>query len=79
MTDLVNTPTRGQFLFRRGLNAFIEEESEDKYTSDGFFPVRIGNIYATYRIVRKLGCGSYSTIWLAEDARSPLLPTLLMS
>ena len=47
------------------------EEGFDCYLSRGFHPVRLGDIYGHYKIVRKLGAGSYSTVWLAEDVRLP--------
>lgn len=47
----------------------LQDEFEDPklYVKGGFHPVRVGDIYSHYEIVRKLGCGSYSTVWLAED------------
>jgi hypothetical protein len=50
-----------------------EEESPINYTSQTrfhrFHPVRIGDIYNGYKVVRKLGYGTFSTAWLAEDLR----------
>ncbi|KAF2994836.1 hypothetical protein E8E13_003232 [Curvularia kusanoi] len=44
-------------------------ESFEGYCAGGYYPVRIGDQLCSsrYRIVHKLGHGSYSTIWLARD------------
>lgn len=49
---------------------FIEDvEDVSKYRPGGFHPTYIGDMLKDrrYRIVHKLGYGSYSTIWLALD------------
>jgi hypothetical protein len=55
-------------------------ESLLRCTHDGFHPVPPGDKYADghYKVIRKLGWESYSTIWLAEEIRqypknSPLI------
>lgn len=45
----------------------IDEETPRKYTEEGFLEVFVGQVYFHYKIVRKLGFGSYSTVWLAAD------------
>ncbi|ODQ64314.1 kinase-like protein [Nadsonia fulvescens var. elongata DSM 6958] len=47
-----------------------EEESEEDYRKGGYHPVRIGETYKNnrYIIVRKLGWGHFSTVWLAKDS-----------
>ena len=47
------------------------EDLED-YQKGGYHPVRIGDVYShgRYRIIHKLGFGSYSTVWLARDLLS---------
>ncbi|KAL9031245.1 MAG: hypothetical protein Q9196_000713 [Gyalolechia fulgens] len=44
-------------------------ENLEGYHHGGYHPVRIGDLYSDgrYRIVHKLGFGSYSTVWLALD------------
>ncbi|KAJ7630044.1 kinase-like domain-containing protein [Mycena polygramma] len=46
-------------------------EKPDCYGPGGLFPVRIGDLLgpapSRYRIVTKLGHGSYATVWLARD------------
>ncbi|KJZ76458.1 hypothetical protein HIM_04187 [Hirsutella minnesotensis 3608] len=43
-------------------------ENLDKYPEGGYHPIEIGNIlHDRYHIVDKLGCGGWSTVWLALD------------
>ncbi|GAA6006082.1 hypothetical protein JCM11491_002025 [Sporobolomyces phaffii] len=47
-----------------------EEEKLSDYEAGGYHPVRIGDVYGPagrYVIVRKLGWGHFSTVWLARD------------
>lgn len=45
------------------------EWAED-YHPGGYHPVHLGDIFNDqYRVIRKLGEGSYSTVWLARDLR----------
>jgi serine/threonine-protein kinase SRPK3 len=46
-------------------------EELEEYCLGGFHPVHLGDEYAEgrYRIVHKLGVGSYSTVWLARDSQ----------
>ena len=47
------------------------EDVEDLecYQPEGYHPVHIDDLYSNgrYRIIHKLGIGSYSTVWLARD------------
>ncbi|POR39226.1 Serine/threonine-protein kinase SRPK [Tolypocladium paradoxum] len=46
----------------------LYEESIDRYVPEGFHPVRIGEVYnSRYKVLRKLGWGEYSTVWLVQD------------
>jgi serine/threonine-protein kinase SRPK3 len=49
-------------------NTADEEDSED-YCKGGYHPVQIGEKYkdGKYTIVRKLGWGHFSTVWLSRD------------
>jgi serine/threonine-protein kinase SRPK3 len=45
-----------------------EEDCED-YVKGGYHPVHVGDTFSDgrYLIVRKLGWGHFSTVWLARD------------
>ncbi|KAL2802759.1 kinase-like protein [Aspergillus granulosus] len=46
-------------------------ESLENYRPGGYHPVQIGDhFHDRYRVVHKLGYGSYSTAWLARDEQS---------
>ena len=57
---------------RRPIYQWLEfvEDLED-YRKGGYHPVRIGDVYSErrYRVIHKLGFGSYSTVWLARDQK----------
>jgi serine/threonine protein kinase len=49
------------------------EEQEDKndYCKGGYHPVQIGDLYnGRYHVVRKMGWGHFSTVWLTWDIKS---------
>lgn len=47
-------------------------ERLEHYRPEGFHPIQIGDrFHERYRIVHKLGYGSFSTIWLARDEQVP--------
>lgn len=46
----------------------FDEEDVCDYRFGGYHPVRLGDIYnSRYKVVRKLGYGQNSTVWLALD------------
>ncbi|RAH69458.1 kinase-like protein [Aspergillus aculeatinus CBS 121060] len=46
-------------------------ERMEYYQPGGYHPVTIGDhLHGRYRVIHKLGHGTYSTIWLARDERS---------
>ena len=49
-------------------NAAEEEDSED-YCKGGYHPVSVGETYkdGRYIVIRKLGWGHFSTVWLSKD------------
>lgn len=44
-------------------------ESARNYRPGGFHPIHIGDTfkYGRYMVAHKLGCGSFSTVWLTKD------------
>ncbi len=46
-----------------------DEEDLEDYKPGGYHPVHIGDMFSNgrYVIVRKLGWGHFSTVWLARD------------
>lgn len=57
-------------------NVKVEEETFPDYLAARYYPVRIGEVFATrYQVVGKLGYGAFSTVWLARDLKysSPCL------
>lgn len=52
-------------------NILIEEEHLPVYARNSFYPVRLGDIFkGRYEVLVKLGYGTTSTIWLAQDLLS---------
>ncbi|KAL2375830.1 hypothetical protein RJZ90_007876 [Blastomyces dermatitidis] len=49
----------------------LSEEPYQKYSSGGYHPTRLGDVFdEKYQVVRKLGYGQYSTVWLAQDIKT---------
>lgn len=49
----------------------------EDYRPGGYHPVLLGDIFnRQYKVIRKLGEGSYSTVWLARDLKLVLPATL---
>lgn len=48
-----------------------EEEDFDDYCPGGYHPVHIADVFSDgrYIVVRKLGWGHFSTVWLAKDTK----------
>ena len=52
----------------------FEEEAMEGYKLGKFYSVRIGQIFHNrYQVLRKLGFGAVSTVWLCNDLKSVLL------
>eukprot|EP01101_Sappina_pedata_P003728 TRINITY_DN1504_c0_g1_i1.p1 TRINITY_DN1504_c0_g1~~TRINITY_DN1504_c0_g1_i1.p1 ORF type:complete len:428 (+),score=133.51 TRINITY_DN1504_c0_g1_i1:38-1285(+) len=48
-----------------------EDEGTEDYKKGGYHPIKIGNVFKNrYQVVRKLGWGHFSTVWLCRDARN---------
>ncbi|KAF2130651.1 CMGC protein kinase [Dothidotthia symphoricarpi CBS 119687] len=49
-------------------NLLLEEEQLDEFRKGVYYPVKIGDVFASqYQVVGKLGFGITSTVWLARD------------
>lgn len=53
-------------------------ECIEDYRPGGYHPVHLGDVFhdGQYKIIRKLGDGAYSTVWLARDMRYVPAPLL---
>jgi serine/threonine-protein kinase SRPK3 len=48
----------------------VDPEPQHRYEPGGYHPVIIGEIYnQRYEVIRKLGWGMYSTVWLVRDTQ----------
>ncbi|KAK2073405.1 hypothetical protein P8C59_007692 [Phyllachora maydis] len=65
---MANSPASSSSLEEAADNTADEEDSED-YCKGGYHPVTIGETFkdAKYTVVRKLGWGHFSTVWLSRD------------
>jgi serine/threonine protein kinase len=53
----------------------VDEERCPGYSSEDFYPATPGDVLADrYRVLVKIGWGTGSTVWLAEDARRSVMP-----
>lgn len=45
-----------------------DQENPNGYTQGGYYPVKIGEVFnRRYSVIRKLGWGQFSTVWLCWD------------
>lgn len=53
------------------VTSYPVREEPDYHRAGGFHPIRLGDTFhhGQYTILRKLGYGQYSTVWLAKDAK----------
>lgn len=67
-TQLSHSPDSDSSSVDEAENTADEEDSED-YCKGGYHPVQVGEEYkdGKYTIVRKLGWGHFSTVWLSRD------------
>lgn len=66
--QLSHSPSSSSSSVDEAENTADEEDSED-YCKGGYHPVQVGEDYkdGKYTVVRKLGWGHFSTVWLSRD------------
>ncbi|GKZ23577.1 hypothetical protein AbraIFM66951_009850 [Aspergillus brasiliensis] len=58
-------------------STILEEERFNSFSDGHYYPVNIGDLFASkYQVIGKLGIGSASTVWLAQDLQSHRYVTL---
>lgn len=69
--QLNHSPSSSSSSVDEAENTADEEDSED-YCKGGYHPVQVGEEYkdGKYTVVRKLGWGHFSTVWLSRDNTS---------
>ncbi|CAG8907939.1 unnamed protein product [Penicillium egyptiacum] len=69
LSSMSQTPRRDTS-FRHLYEPIEAIEKLESYSVGGYHPIAIGDqFHDRYRIVHKLGHGTYSTIWLAQDRK----------
>jgi hypothetical protein len=46
-----------------------DQEDPSHYGKGGYHPAQIGDVYERYTILKKLGWGVFSTVWLCWDSK----------
>ena len=67
--DVHNSPTESESSEDEGTENTADEEDSEDYCKGGYHPVQVGEQYkdGKYTVVRKLGWGHFSTVWLSKD------------
>lgn len=67
--DLHQSPSESESSGEEGTENTADEEDSEDYCKGGYHPVQVGEQYkdGKYTIVRKLGWGHFSTVWLSKD------------
>lgn len=67
--DLHDSPSGSESSGEEGTENTADEEDSEDYCKGGYHPVQVGEQYkdGKYTIVRKLGWGHFSTVWLSKD------------
>eukprot|EP01095_Lingulamoeba_sp_RSL-Kostka_P000568 TRINITY_DN1084_c0_g1_i1.p1 TRINITY_DN1084_c0_g1~~TRINITY_DN1084_c0_g1_i1.p1 ORF type:complete len:407 (-),score=150.58 TRINITY_DN1084_c0_g1_i1:51-1271(-) len=59
------------------MNDIEEDEGKEGYKAGGYHPVSVGEWYKhRYKVLKKLGWGHFSTVWLARDSENDTLVAL---
>lgn len=67
--DLHQSPSESESSGDEGTETTADEEDSEDYCKGGYHPVQVGEQYneGKYTVVRKLGWGHFSTVWLSKD------------
>lgn len=67
--DIHTSPTDSESSGDEATENTADEEDSEDYCKGGYHPVQVGEQYkdGKYTIVRKLGWGHFSTVWLSKD------------
>ena len=67
--DLHQSPSDSESTGDEGTENTADEEDSEDYCKGGYHPVQVGEQYkdGKYTVVRKLGWGHFSTVWLSKD------------
>ncbi|GIZ37398.1 hypothetical protein CKM354_000084400 [Cercospora kikuchii] len=67
--DIHESPSESESSGDEGTENTADEEDSEDYCKGGYHPVQVGEQYnnGRYTIVRKLGWGHFSTVWLSKD------------
>lgn len=70
--DLTRSPSDSESSGDEATENTADEEDSEDYCKGGYHPVQVGEQYndGKYTIVRKLGWGHFSTVWLSKDNTS---------
>jgi len=70
--DLHHSPSDSESSEDETTEATADEEDSEDYCKGGYHPVQVGEQYnnGKYTVVRKLGWGHFSTVWLSKDNTS---------
>ena len=73
LDDVSSTSSSCGNFVDRGSDDFLDESPEfaSYYGPGKLHPVHFGDLYdrSRYKVLRKLGAGSFSTVWLARDKK----------
>ncbi|KAK3715860.1 serine/threonine protein kinase, CMGC [Vermiconidia calcicola] len=67
--DIHDSPSASESSGDEGTENTADEEDSEDYCKGGYHPVQVGEQYkdGKYTVVRKLGWGHFSTVWLSKD------------
>ncbi|GAB7346731.1 hypothetical protein MBLNU459_g1841t1 [Dothideomycetes sp. NU459] len=67
--DMSRSPSLSSSSGDEGTENTADEEDSEDYCKGGYHPVQVGEQYndGKYTVVRKLGWGHFSTVWLSRD------------